>query len=276
MTSDVHDEFRARRVAPAATDERWSPFVASQLSTSLEGAVSISISESCAVALDRLVSAEFDQAPVHSGGETIGWVHLRDLKMGEGTVEECLTPLSRTPIVAATTSLSHVLPAVRSGFVFTVHGAGLSGFVVPSDLDRHAVRGHFYLTIAEIEMCLSDLVGAGVPDANIEALVCHSAGAGRFKRARKEGKDTRIVEYLDLRDLLNVYANRVDLEVPERVSATMDELPEFRNVIMHATKPLVVEYPPQRLADLDARIRELRDYVCKAAEHVAPRGWFGV
>ncbi|WP_446666410.1 hypothetical protein [Flexivirga sp. B27] len=276
MTLDADDP--AGTTAPSAPmgDDRFSPFVASQLSTSLDGAVALSATESREAALERLEAAEFDQAPVQSGGDTVGWVHLRDLKTGDGTVAGHLTPLSRTPIVAATTSLSRVLPAVQNGFVFTVHGAGLSGFIVPSDLERHAMRGHFYLAIAEIEMCLTDVIGAAVPDKVIEELVRKSPGANRFKKARKEGTDTRIVEYLDLRDLLNVYVSRVDQDVPGPISETMGELPEFRNVIMHATKPLVVEYPPGRLADLDARVREVRDYVCKTVENVAPRGWFGV
>ncbi|MBD2759638.1 hypothetical protein IEE94_08950 [Yimella sp. cx-573] len=248
-------------VVPAGGQgDSHAPFIASHLSTSLDEAVTVSLDEPRGYAHRRLCDAGFDQAPVRSGNDTIGWVPTRALEGEGGAVDDSMIPLSRTPIVASTTSLSHVLGLIGDGLIFTVHGAGLGGFIVPSDLDRHAMRGHFYVLIAEIEMVLSDVVGRDVDEKDIEELVRGTAGEGRYKKASRAGQDTRIVEYLDLKDLIDVFEKQVVTgDLPDVVSTTLAELPSFRNVVMHATKPLVVEYPPSRLADLDTRVRQVRD-----------------
>lgn len=258
-----------------------APFVAGQLSTSLDEAVAVSVGvdEAPRDALVQLERKDFQQAPVRDGGNTVGWVHVDQLRRGEASVGEVMTPLSRTPIVAASTSLSEAFPALREGFVFTVHRAGLSGFIVPSDLDRQVVRAHFYVVIAEIEMCLAEVVNAYVPAVDVEAQLLakpNSREAKRFREAREKEQDTRIVEYLYLRDLITLFMGRPGANVPDGIQKTLDGLNDFRNVVMHPTKPLVAEYPVDQLTDLDRQIRVARNYVYTTADELGPEGWFDV
>jgi hypothetical protein len=46
----------------------------------------------------------------------------------------------------------------EKNFLFVVGAGEVSGFIVRSDLDRHAVRSYLYLLIAGIEMQLSEIV----------------------------------------------------------------------------------------------------------------------
>lgn len=79
----------------------------------------------------------------------------------------------------------------------------MTGFVTPSDLDRHAARSHFYLLIAAIEMLLAGLVGAAVRPAIIEKAI--RGEAKRWKAAKEANVETYPVEYLYIRELVGVF-----------------------------------------------------------------------
>jgi len=216
-------------------------FQAVQLSTSLADAVYAELAAKPADSYARLKDLRFDQAPVTDGHGVIGWVATEDLRKAS-SVEAALQPMHRAAIVSAETPIEDLLEQLgQHGFVFVVGDQGVTGFVTPSDLDRHAARSHFYLLIAAIEMLLAGLVGAAVRPAIIEKAI--RGEAKRWKAAKEANVETYPVEYLYLRELVGVFeasalprANEWSAEL----SASLSAVVKLRNRVMHPTKSLVV------------------------------------
>ncbi|EWT05866.1 hypothetical protein N864_01505 [Intrasporangium chromatireducens Q5-1] len=195
------------------------------------------------------------------GERTIGWVRTTDLEAGS-TVESAMTPLSETRIVAASAPMSQVLSLLDEGFVFTVRGEGLSGFITPSDLERHAARAHFYLLVAEIEMQLSSLVHHQAPESAIIAKIeRRTESQERWEAAKAANRDSRPVEYLYLSDLKRLFLRHVDSLPDHAARETLDDVVKLRTHVMHPTKPMLGESGPSELARLDLEIRALRDHL---------------
>ena len=133
-------------------------FHAEQIATSIRGAVTVRPTKSARIARQRLVDARFDQAPVMSDRRPVGWVAADELR-GRRTISSAMTSLNDCALVSAESSIANVLKLLPgSRFLFVVGKQGLSGFIVRSDLDRHAVRSYLYLLIAGIEMLLAEIV----------------------------------------------------------------------------------------------------------------------
>jgi hypothetical protein len=133
-------------------------FHASHIATDIKGAVTDGQSEPGAYAHKRLEEQRFDQAPMVFQDRVVGWVLARDLP-GYQSVASAMTPLDNSAIVSAESSIPSVLHLLgQHNFVFTANKDGLAGFIVPSDLDRHAVRSYFFLLVAGIEMLLSEII----------------------------------------------------------------------------------------------------------------------
>jgi len=102
----------------------------------------------------------FDQAPVVDGTHVVGWVVTAHLLNAE-RVKGVMKPLALSAIVSNEASIADVLQLLaQEGLVFTVGDNGVSGFITPSDLERHAARSHFYLLVAGIEMLITTIVAA--------------------------------------------------------------------------------------------------------------------
>jgi hypothetical protein len=128
---------------------------AGQLATPIKGATTVDLGGDAAAERQRLVAARFDQAPVRDCETTVGWVRTNYLADAD-SVEPVFTPLAHSAIVSAEAHMDQLLHALGDhNFVFVVDEAGLSGFVAPSDLERHAARSHFQLLISGIEMLLA-------------------------------------------------------------------------------------------------------------------------
>ena len=98
-------------------------------------------------------------------------------------------------MVSAESSIASILQILpRNKLVFIVSKLGLSGFIVQSDLDRHAVRSYFYLLIAGIEMLLSEVVKSAIPEEQA-AMAIRADMRKRFERARIADKETSAAEY---------------------------------------------------------------------------------
>ena len=68
----------------------------------------------------------------------VGWVATDGLQ-GHRTVRSVMAALDECKLVSAESSIASVLELIpRSKFLFVVDRRGLSGFIVRSDLDRHA------------------------------------------------------------------------------------------------------------------------------------------
>lgn len=142
----------------------WGFFHAGHIATELKGAITVEGNESASTARERLAEQRFDQAPVVFRGRVIGWVLTSSLHKDE-PVYTVMTPLDESAIVSAESSVAGALKTLgKRGFVFTAGKDGLSGFIVPSGLDRHAARSYFYLLVAGIEMLLAELIGSVISE----------------------------------------------------------------------------------------------------------------
>jgi hypothetical protein len=92
-------------------------------------------------------------------GRPVGWVttealaRLEPIKFSMNTLEDCV-------LISAESSIARVLPLlIEHKFLYVVGAGDVLGFIVLSDLDRHAVRSYIYLLIAGIEMQLVEIIG---------------------------------------------------------------------------------------------------------------------
>lgn len=215
-----------------------SVFTAGQLATPLAEAVGVDPRESPADAHGLLTTGRFDQAPVIDDKRVLGWVKTSRLA-DVATIAEATTLLSDTPIVAASTPVSQVLRLMRSGFVFTVLGQGLHGFITPSDLDRQAVRGHFYLLIMGVEMRLAELVQREVPeDAIVKAVLAKRDTQKRWLKAQETGLELRPVSYLYLRQLQDLFLKHIATGGDAWMAPALHRISLVRNTVMHPVKPM--------------------------------------
>jgi hypothetical protein len=79
-----------------------------------------------------------------------------------------------------------------------------SGFIVHSDLDRHAVRSYLYLLIAGIEMLLAEIVHFSVSEEKIIRSL-RSDQKKRFEHAFAANQETSPAEYLYIGELITLF-----------------------------------------------------------------------
>ena len=106
-----------------------------------------------------------------------------------------------------------LLPNVPMTFV--VDGHRVSGFVTPSDLNRHPARAHFYLLLADLEMALARLVRGHFADLDDALALLHPQSQGvvraRFAADVKNDVETDVVTGMDLSHLLRVVGLTAEL-----------------------------------------------------------------
>jgi hypothetical protein len=231
----------------------WDVFQAGHIATSLEDAFTVQQVDSGIMARCQLEEQRFDQAPVAFQGHVVGWVaakHLREAR----TVKSVMQRLDKSAIVSAEASMAGTLQLLgRHEFVFTAGDTGLSGFIVPSDVDRHAARSYFYLLIAGIEMLLSKIVGSATTVACIMGAMSPEM-AERYSEACAAAKEANPVEYLYLEELVDLFLGSACSEDPkvwdESCTSRLTEVNKFRSVVMHPTRSIVAARSPAQLATL--------------------------
>ncbi len=146
-------------------------FRAGQVSTSIVSAVTVGLTDLAEPARVRLDQARFDQAPVMRGGRPVGWVATAALIPGS-SVKSVMTSLENCTLVSAEASIAAILQLLlKEQFIFTVSKEGVSGFIVHSDIDRHAVRSYLYMLISGIEMLLAEIIKSAFPEHEIAARI---------------------------------------------------------------------------------------------------------
>jgi hypothetical protein len=228
-------------------------FHANQIATPIEGAVTVRLAESAKVARHRLIDARFDQAPVMGEGRAVGWVATDDLR-SHRTVRSAMFPLNDCTLVSAESSTASVLQLLPGNkFLFVVDHHGLSGFIVKSDLDRHAVRSYLYLLIAGVEMLLSEIVKYAVSDEKIIASI-QSNMKKRFEQARAANQETSPAEYLYIDELIALFIQTPFACDPrlwdESLTDLLNRVKIFRNDIMHPTRSLAASEDIRTVANL--------------------------
>jgi hypothetical protein len=259
----------------ALSDDLTGFFHADQIATPIADAVTVRLAESSEVARRRLVDARFDQAPVMGEGRAAGWVATGDLKSHK-TVRSAMTPLNDCTLVSAESSTASVLQLLpENKFLFVVDKHGLSGFIVQSDLDRHAVRSYLYLLIAGVEMLLSEIVKHAVADEQIIASI-RSNLKKRFEQAHTANQETSPAEYLYIDQLIALFAQTRYASDPslwdDSLTELLDKVKVFRNDVMHPTRSLAasevirtVANLPRWAAEVSHRLRGIAALLAGAA-----------
>jgi hypothetical protein len=236
---------------PGAWDRLTRVFQAQHISTPLKTAHRVKVSDDAAAAFKVLTTFRFDQAPVVHGSVVLGWVARKDLELAPN-VKSKIKRLHDCKLVSADCSVGEVLrPLAEKNLVFTVDEEGLTGFICPSDMDRHVVRSYFYLIIAAVEMSLSHLIKISVPERQlinvIDRQLTTDSVTGerlslydRYKAARKGNSETHAVEYLYLGQLVSELENRfADHEwFEEDLNNRLIGVTQFRHTVMHPTRSL--------------------------------------
>jgi hypothetical protein len=246
----------------AVGDDLRNFFHADQIATPIAGAVTVGLAEPARVARQRLLNARFDQAPVMDGLRPVGWVATDELK-GHRTVRSVMAALDECKLVSAESSIASVLELIpRSKFLFVVDRRGLSGFIVRSDLDRHAVRSYLYLLIAEIEMLLAEIIKSTVTNDQIEASL-RSDQKKRFDQAYKANQETSPAEYLYIGELVNLFRQTAFASDPtlwdEYLTDRLNRVKRFRNEVMHPVRSLAALEDVESLANLPTWATEIAD-----------------
>lgn len=219
-------------------------FRAGQISTSVTGAVTVDLAEPTELAQERLSQARFDQAPVMHKGRAVGWVATVGLIAGR-SVGSLMTPLDDCTLVSAESSIATILQLLLDDkFIFTVGKQGLSGFIVHSDIDRHAVRSYLYLLISGIEMLLAEIVKSAIPEVRIAASL-RARMRKTYDQARLDNQETSPAEYLYIGELVKLfnqtpYASDPDLWDSGSKQLLL-EIKGFRNSVMHPVRSIAAE-----------------------------------
>lgn len=232
-----------------------SPFQAQDVATPIDKANSVELGLEPSTAYEALRGDDFDQAPVVNANRVVGWVRTDRLRVAR-RVKNAYTPLADSALVAADSPLDVAIAELgRCGFVFTVGHNGVSGFITPSDLDKHVVRTHFYLAVSAVEILLSEIVDRAVPRSRVLERICeNSESKQRWESALAERLDLRPVEYLYLEDLAELYRGGpgVERHWTKSEDDRLVALCQLRARIMHPTRPLLGRGNPASLATVAA------------------------
>jgi hypothetical protein len=217
-------------------------FHAAQISTPIADALKVGLTEPSGRARQRLVKERFDQAPVTHEERLVGWVATDALATGRA-VKAVMTPLELCSLVSAEASIASILPLLLdAGFIFTVGDQGFSGFIVRSDMDRHAVRSYLYMLVSGIEMLLAEVVKSAIPDDRIRARIREGELKDAYDQARADGQDTSPAEYLYLKDLVSLFDETGYVNNPSLWDSSSSQLLRkvavFRNSVMHPVRSI--------------------------------------
>jgi hypothetical protein len=227
-------------------------FHADQIATPIAGAITVGLAESAKIARQRVVD----------GRRPVGWVSTGNL-LGHRNAKSVMTPLNDCTLVSAESSIASVLQLLPSSkFMFVVGKQGLSGFIVRSDLDRHAVRSYLYLLIAGIEMLLSEIVKSAIADNQIIASI-RSDQKRRFEQAYAANREASPAEYLYIDQLVSLFTRTSYASDPRLWDESLTDLllrvKSFRNDIMHPVRSLAASENIETIANLPRWATEVAD-----------------
>ena len=237
----------------AITDDLTNFFRAGQISTAITEAVTVELTEPAELARKRLQDARFDQAPVMHEDRPVGWVATAGLTCGR-SIKLAMTSLENCTLISGEASIATILRLLLTDkFLFTVSEDGLSGFIVHSDMDRHAVRSYLYLLISGIEMLLAEIVKSAVPEERIVAAIRGNM-QGAYKQARSDNQETSSAEYLYIGDLVRLFSQtpyaRDQSLWSDSSKQTLLEVKAFRNSVMHPVRSIAAVENIEKAANL--------------------------
>jgi len=221
------------------------------------------------IALKKLDSHDFDQAPVVSDRTVIGWIVKKDLKL-ESSIENSFHKLSHGDLISDEAPLDDALRRlVQQELIFTIGSEGIVGFIVRSDIERHVARAHMYLLISGLEILMTKNIELErlSPEVLIQMMSDDSRKVFLRKKAIRE--DPNPVEYLDLRALAKATAKnqRIMNHIGMKVKDWEDyiyTLTKIRNWVAHSNTQDLLDHPfidiVQKLNTTEEIIKRLNIY----------------
>lgn len=262
-----------------AYEEIGSAIRARHLETALAGAVCLQPETDEADAARVLQTNCYDQAPVVSEGLPIGFVLADELdERAEAPVSNKTHPLVPDHLVAAESSMADTLPwLARARLLFVLDGHEISGFVTPSDLNKQAGRTYFYVTLAELELSLSELIRVRFPDQHAAiALLGPNRRAKvleRYASERAENVDADLVACLTFADVCAISEHddhirkTLGFVSKTEVQEVIEPLKRLRDEVMHPVRALLTERRTvEELVVLARRLRGLIESAARATQ----------
>jgi hypothetical protein len=257
------------RLMSALTISRLSDSIlVGHLQTPLEAAVAFSPSVASADAQRELVEANYDQAPVVVDGVPVGFVLTDDLTGSDRPVGDHVKGMLPDALVSESSTLESALPWLEStGLLFLLSGRTISGFVVPSDLNRQAGRSYFYLGLTALELRLAEVVRRIGREQDLLALLPREAsGAVRKRLAERKSADVEadVVAEMNLAHLFKILWTHGEvgshLSIPDAESweALWKPVNSLRARIAHPVQPVLESrHQLQALIGTDRTIHRL-------------------
>ncbi len=251
-----------------STSQLSDAIIVGHLQTPLETATVLSPTAPVRSALRELAEANYDQAPVvGDDGVAIGFALTRDFASGRGRVADHVRPVLPNALASEMSPLQKALPWLQlSGFLFLLSGQTISGFVVPSDLNKQAGRTYLYLGLAALELAVADEVRRLSRSQDVLAFLPPPAAKGIRNRLRRNvslNVEADLVAEMNLSDLFHIVGCDSDLLARLGVSAeewTMCWRPinDLRRRVAHSTRPVLkttAEF--SHIVEVDHRVHSL-------------------
>jgi hypothetical protein len=223
-----------------------------QLQTDLAVAVAFEESDPSRSARRQLQDNNFDQAPVVQGGVPVGYVLRSELERGRGSVGAYVRPILPSALVSAQCPLEDALPWLEvTRFLFVLTDRSISGFVVPSDLNRQAGRAYFSLSVVALELELAEIVRHLNTQIDVLSLLPHQAAGSVRSRLRKNtdaNVEADVVAEMTFSQLLHVVGSgptileRLGFDCYENWRAAYLPIRNLRNRLAHPAQPLLGSY----------------------------------
>lgn len=218
------------------------------IQTPLDGATVVTPTTPTRTAVRALREGNFDRAPVLDDGVPIGFVRAVDLSAGRGSVSGYVQPILPRALASETAPLEDALAWLEdTGFLFLLRGQTITGFVVPSDLNKQAGRSYIYIALAELELRLAELVRTIARACDpLEFLVSQQATSIRASLRRHEAQNVEadIVAEMNLSHLFSIVGSQDELLDRMQISGSewrelWPPIIQLRTRVAHVTRPLL-------------------------------------
>ncbi len=222
------------------------------------------------VVWNRLITHDFDYAPVTRQGAVVGYLARADLdKSSRATIAHVAQPLDIDVLATADAPLQEAIHwFVDSQFRLLLEGKEISGLVTPSDLNKQAGRTYFYLLLAELELGLAELIRRRYRNQNDVVRWIQPAHQSsvpkKYASARLANSEADLVSHMYFKDLLLIARSSTSIRraisdvTPTDWERWAKELNDLRKETAHPVKPL---YGPHRsiekLIELEGVLRSL-------------------
>lgn len=251
-----------------STSQLSDAIVVGHVRTPLEAATVLSATAPTRSALRELARNNFDQAPVvDEDGTPLGFVLRKDLARGRGRVFSYVKPILPNALVSDMSPLQSALPWLQlTGFLYLLTGRDISGFIVPSDLNKQAGRTYLYLGLAALELALADRVRALSRSQNVLDSLRPPEVKGiqhRLRRNIDRNVEADVVAEMNLSHLFDIVGSDKDSMALIGVSADAwapfwKPINDLRTRVAHSTRPVLETTAAfAQLVEVDHRVHAL-------------------